>query len=303
MQLLGARTSAPMSRNGSDACRRARASRAHPTPPSGQQRKPRIRWRWGGIKGLGKNPIYPTFQTMHVRLITLRYSPSLGGFDTTAVDEFLRGRELLSFREHFFHVNDVPHLTCILSVLDALVPATARVDEPPSVGRSSDSSAIPIPRPCSRGPMREVESSVPLSELQRTRYGQLRNWRYETSRREGVPPFVILTNRELTEIVVRDPDSLTALGNIPGIGPAKIKRHGAAILSLLGVAPKEARQSPAKGVAAGTAPSADGRSFGSEEPSSGASQDAEAGVLVSGGATDSWPVEATQVLAGCDLRT
>ena len=52
---------------------------------------------------------------MRVRLLTLRYSPTLGGFDDTPLQEFTRCRELLEFREHFYAVHEVPHLTCVLT--------------------------------------------------------------------------------------------------------------------------------------------------------------------------------------------
>ena len=52
---------------------------------------------------------------MRVKLFTLRYSATLGGFDETPVAEFTRDKELLGFREHFFVVNEIPHLACVLS--------------------------------------------------------------------------------------------------------------------------------------------------------------------------------------------
>ncbi len=41
---------------------------------------------------------------MRVKLLTFRYSSSLGGFDDTPLLEFTRDKEVLSFREHFFAV-------------------------------------------------------------------------------------------------------------------------------------------------------------------------------------------------------
>ncbi len=47
---------------------------------------------------------------MRVKLLTVRYSFSLGGFDDTPLLEFTCDKEVLSFREHIFTVNDIPHL-------------------------------------------------------------------------------------------------------------------------------------------------------------------------------------------------
>ena len=52
---------------------------------------------------------------MRVRLFTLRYSSTLGGFDDSAVGEFLSDKEMLSFREHFFAVNNIPHLAYVVT--------------------------------------------------------------------------------------------------------------------------------------------------------------------------------------------
>ena len=37
---------------------------------------------------------------MRVKLFTLRYSATLGGFDETPLAEFARDKEVLAFREH-----------------------------------------------------------------------------------------------------------------------------------------------------------------------------------------------------------
>jgi ATP-dependent DNA helicase RecQ len=61
----------------------------------------------------------------------------------------------------------------------------------------------------------------------------LRAWRTEQARRRGVPPYVILHDRTLDAIASSLPSSRDALQNLPGIGPAKLERYGAAILALV----------------------------------------------------------------------
>jgi len=65
------------------------------------------------------------------------------------------------------------------------------------------------------------------------RFEALRRWRLETARSSEVPPYVVFHDRTLAEIARRDPGSVTALAAIPGIGPAKLERYGASVLSLL----------------------------------------------------------------------
>jgi ATP-dependent DNA helicase RecQ len=61
----------------------------------------------------------------------------------------------------------------------------------------------------------------------------LRAWRIEQARTRGVPPYVILHDRTLDAIASSLPRSLDALRGLPGIGPAKLERYGAAILELV----------------------------------------------------------------------
>lgn len=48
-----------------------------------------------------------------------------------------------------------------------------------------------------------------------------------------MPPYVVLTNRQLVELVVERPASKTAMGKIAGFGDKKLARHGEELLMLL----------------------------------------------------------------------
>jgi len=63
---------------------------------------------------------------MRVKIQTFRYSATLGGFDDTPLVDFARDKEIVAFREHFYTVNEVPHLTCVVHYQDAIVPAGVR---------------------------------------------------------------------------------------------------------------------------------------------------------------------------------
>jgi superfamily II DNA helicase RecQ len=161
---------------------------------------------------------------MRVRIVTLRFSPTLGGFDDTALLDLQRDHEVLSFREHFFIVQDVPHVACVVEWQEKLIPRPLHDVEPREPPRPSSADAT---RP---------DPQVGLTESDRLLFNTLREWRSKTARHEGVPPYVVFTNRQLLAIVARKPDSRTALSNVDGVGPAKVERHGSAILGLLGKA-------------------------------------------------------------------
>ena len=57
--------------------------------------------------------------------------------------------------------------------------------------------------------------------------------RTELAREQGVPPYVIFHDSTLLEILNQKPGSLTELGNISGIGQAKLTRYGDAFLQVL----------------------------------------------------------------------
>ena len=169
---------------------------------------------------------------MRVKLLTFRYSATLGGFDDTALIDFTRDKEVIAFREHFYVVNEVPHLSCIVHYQDAVIPPEV-MEEARRVPRRNASAE--------RGSWkqdRERRNGAPdpcegLDENERALFNHLREWRARQAREEGLPPYVIATNKNLLAIVRRRPDSPTALGHIEGIGPGKLERYGKALLAAL----------------------------------------------------------------------
>jgi len=61
----------------------------------------------------------------------------------------------------------------------------------------------------------------------------LRAWRRETAHANGVPPYVIFHDATLAAIVRAKPADMPALARVPGIGEAKLKRHGAELLAVV----------------------------------------------------------------------
>ena len=57
--------------------------------------------------------------------------------------------------------------------------------------------------------------------------------RLELAREQGVPPYVIFHDSTLLEILHRRPASLAELGEISGVGQAKLARYGEAFLQVL----------------------------------------------------------------------
>jgi len=153
-----------------------------------------------------------------VKVFTLRFDPRIEGFDDGALREFMRDKETLSIRDHFFVKDEAPYwgvmVTYNVAARDGEIGAARLVA--PAVGAGKDDY---------RSLLREED--WPL-------FNALRDWRSERAKAEGVPPYIIVTNDLLARVARERPASLSALGQLRGMGEAKIKRHGRDILAVLG---------------------------------------------------------------------
>jgi DNA helicase-2/ATP-dependent DNA helicase PcrA len=73
----------------------------------------------------------------------------------------------------------------------------------------------------------------PPSPLAAAARERLRAWRLERSKADGVPAFVVLSDKHLDGIAERHPTGLAELRACPGIGPAKLESYGDEILEVL----------------------------------------------------------------------
>jgi DNA helicase-2/ATP-dependent DNA helicase PcrA len=86
-----------------------------------------------------------------------------------------------------------------------------------------------------RGPGPRMKGPVPKAsgpEAARVE-AALRAWRRERSRADGVPAFVVLSDRHLMGIAERRPATTRDLAACPGIGPAKLAAYGDELVELV----------------------------------------------------------------------
>jgi ATP-dependent DNA helicase RecQ len=62
---------------------------------------------------------------------------------------------------------------------------------------------------------------------------RLRDLRTTIAREEQVPAYVVFTDRTLAELAVRRPGSLSAAGEIRGVGPVKLEKYGERFLNVI----------------------------------------------------------------------
>lgn len=158
---------------------------------------------------------------MKLKVFTLRFDPATGKFDDAEIQEFQRDRQVLTIHEHFFTYEHTPMWSILVSYRDEEYPGEG--------ARLKD---------------RGRDWRAELSADERSLYDALRKWRNDRSGREGRPPYILLTNKQMAIIAQKRPKTLEALRGIEGVGAAKIEAFGKEILAL--VAGREAGDTETK---------------------------------------------------------
>jgi superfamily II DNA helicase RecQ len=78
-----------------------------------------------------------------------------------------------------------------------------------------------------------VDYKAVLSERDFAVYAELRNLHKSIAEQEGVPAYALFTNDQLAEMVTRRATTLAALGEIDGVGKARLDKYGLLFLALV----------------------------------------------------------------------
>lgn len=143
---------------------------------------------------------------MKLRVFTLRADAN-GVLDDRVAADFLADKDVLDCSEHFFVHERTPTLVLVVSY------------------REIDHAA-------GRGEPRK-DWRADLDPAGQRLYDELRTWRGRRARRDGLPPYLILNNREMAEVAMRRPGTLTALREVQGVGEAKAGRWGDELLAVV----------------------------------------------------------------------
>ena len=118
------------------------------------------------------------------------------GFDEKELEAFCAKADVVDVSEHFFVFENKPRWSLLIHYRD---------------GEAKRKKA----------PRKESPRKA-LDPEERKIYDRLLEWRSMKSHQEGVPPYVVFTNRHLAEIALRKPETKAALREIEGIGPSKV---------------------------------------------------------------------------------
>ncbi|MEK7678474.1 MAG: HRDC domain-containing protein [Verrucomicrobiota bacterium] len=75
-------------------------------------------------------------------------------------------------------------------------------------------------------------------------FAALREWRKEATTKAGVPVYSIMNNEQLAEAARRRCTTLADIESIEGVGPARVKAHGPALLAAIERAVKQGESKP-----------------------------------------------------------
>ena len=145
---------------------------------------------------------------MKLKVITLRFKEAGGGFDDGPLQAFAADKEVISFSEHFFVHESTPYLTLVMAYR-------------------------PVAEAGQRPGGRRPDFRPELSADEKPAYEALKTWRAVRARAEGIPPYLIASNRQLSQMIALKPASRAALTRIAGIGEAKAAKYGDEILAIL----------------------------------------------------------------------
>jgi hypothetical protein len=155
------------------------------------------------------------FVALQAKIFTIPFSARLGGFDDEPLRQFLAGSQVHALESwHFVHEG-----TPFWSVLLTYTLREAASGENAPAARAAENE---------KGNWRKR-----LGEADWGVFNALREWRKQRAEQEGIPPYLVFTNEQLTQAIVCRATSLAALGQINGIGPSRIEKYGKDVLRIL----------------------------------------------------------------------
>ena len=139
---------------------------------------------------------------MSVRIFTIPFDPDNEIFPDEAISKFLLSKRLIRLEPEFFQTNGKAYWTIFVEY-ETIIGEERKADD------------------------------EGLDEAQRLLMKRLRQWRKETAEKEGVPIFIIATNKQLTDVIRLAPTTPKSLRDISGFGGKKVERYGNDLIEIV----------------------------------------------------------------------
>ncbi len=138
---------------------------------------------------------------MSIRILTVPFEPNKQVFQDDELRSFLLNKHVHTISPHFFQINGTPYWSVFVEydpLLTTESPAADALDEP-----------------------------------ERALYKKFQEWRKDKAGQEGVPVYIVATNKQLIAVVRHAPRSLEALRQVRGFGKKKLVKYGDEILTMI----------------------------------------------------------------------
>jgi superfamily II DNA helicase RecQ len=136
------------------------------------------------------------------KIITIPFDRDTKTFDEDVFNKFILNKKIKSYQVNFFQDGEDSFWSVFLEY-DPLIEKTAE---------------------------KELDG---LDKPQRILLDTLKAWRKQRAEKDGVPVFIIGTNKELVDIVKKAPKSIEGLKEIKGFGKAKTSKYGHEITEII----------------------------------------------------------------------
>ena len=168
---------------------------------------------------------------MQLRVITLPWDAENREFSEARLQEATRGLDVLDYESRWTAVDGRECLVLTLKLSGGAAPGSAQPWS--GANRARDSR-----RAEAMEFIRKLEEQMP--EANKAAFFKLKGWRSEKVKGTKAPVYSIANNRQLAELALRAPHSLSGIREIDGLGELFCRNYGAEVLSILaGLSPAE----------------------------------------------------------------
>lgn len=180
---------------------------------------------------LFENGFEMTKKGTQMKVIALPFNQQAGEFDHGPLDRFLQTHRVFTQSDHLFELNGQVYVALVLH--EEAIPANGqRPTASPAPKQGEPAKTAPAENGKNGGERPTYQPEM-LSPEQMQVFEKLREWRYARSKEMGLAPYVICSNRELEQIILRQPRTTGELAAIKGMSEARVTQHGEMLLKML----------------------------------------------------------------------
>lgn len=136
---------------------------------------------------------------MKMKIFTLWFDNETQDFNSNELDDFCSNKRIVSQQSHFFMKNNKPYWT-ISVVYEQLV--------------------------------HHDKKELYLNDTEKELLARLKIWRKNKAQQFGLPVYLVATNNQLSDIILRKITTKARLSDIKGYGKIKVEKYGKDIIEI-----------------------------------------------------------------------